>query len=254
MKIHSLIAASILVALLASCSASNKADQTVDDVYYSPGRAVGADQADKNTRNDYAYNSEEDNYLRMMVQNRSRWGSIDDYAYWNSYNTSAYGLSFGYSNFYGNYWNNCYSYNYNPYSYNYNPYLSYGYSPYYNHGYTYGSNYYNPGVYLKSGRANTGSYVNLGAYQNHTFSNQNYSNGNHNSFSNGNTPQTGVGRLLRTIVTGSNTPNTYNPARTFSSPGTSTYSPSASPSSSSSAPAAASSRSSSTSGGGGRRN
>lgn len=238
MKISNQIAGIILIGMLAGCSAANKTDQTVDDVYYSPGRAIGVDQGKNDVTNDeYAYNKEEDNYLRMKVQNPNRWSSIDDYAYWNSYNTTYYGLNtFGYSSIYNNYWNNYY----------YNPYLSigfysnyYGYDPYAYYSYNNGYNYYNPGVYYKTVRSNSGPKTNLGAYQNHTFNNQNYSNSNagHSNYVNGNTqPQTGVGRLLRTIVSGGNqnynTTPSYNPARTFSSPSTNTSTQSSSSSSS----------------------
>ena len=53
-----------MVALLASCSAAYKIDQTPDDVYYSPGKVVGEEQQKDNTnQDDYSYNKEDDNYL-----------------------------------------------------------------------------------------------------------------------------------------------------------------------------------------------
>lgn len=247
MKIYSIITGSVLVVMLAGCSAAYKTGQTTDDVYYSPAKADGADvQKNKVVENDYSYNQEDDNYLRMKVQNRSRWSSIDDYAYWNSYNTTSFGTNIGYSNYYNNYWNNSY------YAYNYNPYTNYSsgynyYNPYYgNYNYGYGNNNYKTGVYHKSPVANSGPRTNLNAYQNHTFSNQNSNNGSHTNFSNGNTPQTGVGRLLRTIVSGGTNNSTYNPARTYNNTNTNTHSPAA-PSSSS--PAPSNSRTSSTGGG-----
>src|ERR1700709_1603380 len=170
MTIKSLISGSLMVALLASCSAAYKTDQTPDDVYYSPGKVVGEEQQKTNTnQDDYSYNKEEDNYLRMKVQNPTLWGSLDDNSYWNSYNNySMYGGGYGFSSLgFNNYYGLGYSsylnigYNsYYPYYGNYNSYYGggYGYYPYY------GSSYYNPGTYVKYTRSNTGPKPSMGGY------------------------------------------------------------------------------------------
>ena len=145
--------------LLASCSTAYKQGQTPDDVYYSPAKEKTLAKADNNRNNDrYAgrnnddyqdnITSSEDQYLRMKIQNRYRWNTIDDYDYWSS-------PSYAFSNYYGynsfnplafNSWGMNYYYSpfasIQPYGWfnSYYPTYGYygGYSGYYGHGYGYG--------------------------------------------------------------------------------------------------------------------
>ncbi len=95
--------------LFSSCSSPYKGIQTPDDVYYSPQRAESVTAKNDNRYNDRYDRTEDDNYLRMRVQNRSRWCSIDDYSYWND---SRYYMDHYYYNSYNPHWNNWSSMNY----------------------------------------------------------------------------------------------------------------------------------------------
>jgi Beta-propeller domains of methanol dehydrogenase type len=103
----------ILAISLASCSAY-KTGQTPDDVYFSPGKVLQPKE-DVEYQEYQAYN--DDQYLKMKVQNNNLWSSIDDYDYWYD-SRYAFGLNYyspafmyyGYSNIYSPY----YSYYYNP--------------------------------------------------------------------------------------------------------------------------------------------
>jgi hypothetical protein len=97
-----------LAIVLASCSSAYRQAQTPDDVYYSPAKekertyASANDNrrqdnhARRNNNSDYEdyTSSSDDRYLRMKIQNRSRWGALDDYDYW-------YSPSYAFNNFYG---------------------------------------------------------------------------------------------------------------------------------------------------------
>jgi len=224
-----------LAILFASCSSAYRQAQTPDDVYFSPAKekertyasANDSKQTDnyasrnKNNYDDYTSSSEDD-YLRMKIQNRYRWGSLDDYDYWyspsyafnnyygyNSFNpflANSWGLSFYYSPFtsiqpYG--WFNSY---YPTYGY-YMPY-----SGYYGHGYGY--NYMPvfqtnvkraPGVH----RPLLGSYANMG--------NGGYNNSNNRSRN--------TGRYISPFNTGdsrySNRNNSFSNDNSYSRPSSS---------------------------------
>ena len=80
-----------LVMIVTGCSTAQKAASTPDDVYYSPApetRVYAEDRYEATAANN------DDNYLRMKVNNRYQWAAIDDYSYWND---SRY--DFGYSCF-----------------------------------------------------------------------------------------------------------------------------------------------------------
>ncbi len=179
--------------LLASCSTAYKQGQTPDDVYYSPAKEKTLAKADnnrsdnqyarRNNDDDYQDNmtSSEDQYLRMKIQNRYRWNTIDDYDYWSN-------PSFAFSNYYGynsfnplafNSWGMNYYYSpfasiqpygwFNSYYPTYGYYRSYGGS--YGHGYGYGySPVYvvNPTPRYNVHRPMLGGYVNngTGSYSN----------------------------------------------------------------------------------------
>jgi hypothetical protein len=82
--IYPLLAATVL---LASCSAAFKTAETPDDVYYSygPTQAARQERVEDDEYVSYWQNAD-DRYLRMKVQDRSRWSSIDDVNYWYGYN------------------------------------------------------------------------------------------------------------------------------------------------------------------------
>jgi hypothetical protein len=70
----------LLAASLVSSCATYQSGQTPDDVYYSPGREAIARTDKEDYEESYV---KDDNYLRRRVSNRYRWGSIDDFGYWN---------------------------------------------------------------------------------------------------------------------------------------------------------------------------
>src|SRR5882757_9672543 len=145
-QIYTFLAATLIV--LSSCSSSRKAAQTPDDVYYSPGSnktvAGGADQDEYSSRNqgEYYSTAPSDQYVRMKVQDPSRWSYFDDYSAYDSYYSPGlsaaygygypsygygYGLGFGFGSGFGlgfgdpyMCWNSYFLWNswYNPYSYN----------------------------------------------------------------------------------------------------------------------------------------
>ena len=111
--------------LLSGCSAAYKTGQTPDDVYYSKPKqsAVIVQQESKPTEGYQSYFSADDAYLRMKVQNGGRWNSIDDFDYWNGYNS------------------------YNPYMNPYNSGIYMNYNPYWGMStFSFGTGYYSPWV------------------------------------------------------------------------------------------------------------
>lgn len=156
---------SILVVMLAGCSTQYKTTQTPDDVYYSPAPPETGDKtAKKNNREEYqSYYSADDQYLRMKVNDRNRWSTIDDYSYW--YDTRYNGFTGNYNNYYlSNGYNhcscNCYG-NSIFYPGYYNPYIGSFYTGY-NTGYPYSNIYViNPKViHPNVNRPQLGSYSN----------------------------------------------------------------------------------------------
>jgi len=103
----------ITAAALSSCTTAYKTGQTPDDVYFSPTRPQDEyvrveEKEDKQYRYDDEYY--DDRYLRMKVQNRSQWSSLDD---WYAYDRYGYRANYYYGTYYNPYtsWN----YHYNPY-------------------------------------------------------------------------------------------------------------------------------------------
>lgn len=85
------LAFGLLAALaLTGCSSAFKMAGTPDDVYYSYGASkAGADTyAEAEEENGYAsyFDNADDRYLRMKVQDRNKWSTIDDVNYWYGYN------------------------------------------------------------------------------------------------------------------------------------------------------------------------
>ena len=101
----------ITAAALSSCTTAYKTGQTPDDVYFSPARPqdeyVRVEEKEEYRYNDNYY---DDRYLRMKVQNRTRWDYLDD---WYAYDRYGYRANY----YYGTYYNPYTSWNYyhNPY-------------------------------------------------------------------------------------------------------------------------------------------
>ena len=101
------------VAALSSCTTAYKTGQTPDDVYFSPARPqdeyVRVDKEDsRQYRSDDEYY--DDRYLRMKVNNRSRWNDFND---WYSYEKYGFGYNYTYGTYYNPY--NSWNYYHNPY-------------------------------------------------------------------------------------------------------------------------------------------
>ena len=122
MTLRTVLPAIIAIAAFSGCVSAYRTGQTPDDVYYSPARE-GAAYAQIDQRRDGRgsyrnndYYSYDDRWLRMRVANRYRWSAFDDYDWYDwRYNTWSY---HHYSPYYWNtYWNNYYYWNswYNPY-------------------------------------------------------------------------------------------------------------------------------------------
>jgi hypothetical protein len=180
-----IVAVSMLV--ISSCSTTNKASKTVDDVYYSPASGLPTSAKHQTIKDEYDeyISSNDDRYLQMKVQNRALWSSIDDYSYWNaplySYN-SFYGMPY-YNNYFSmGYYNNPFIGYYNPYfigmSYGmgwYNPYLSFGYTYGYNYSPYYSSVFVSKNPVVRTPAINT-SRPNLNSYNNRYYNISNNSN------------------------------------------------------------------------------
>lgn len=106
--------------LLSGCSSAFKTAQTPDDVYYSygvqPQRNIEREVADDNDVYRSYWESTDDQYLRMKVRDRDRWGTIDDVDYWYGYNNPntmwnpSWNVGF-------NFWNKPWAFN-NPWAFN----------------------------------------------------------------------------------------------------------------------------------------
>ncbi|WP_153800746.1 hypothetical protein [Foetidibacter luteolus] len=184
-----------VAAVMASCSSAYRTAQTPDDVYYSPAapraEARYADNRSTDDRYEEYMTTNDDQYLRMKVANRSRWNAIDDFDYWyDSRYDFGYGCAVSRSSMF---------YSFNPYFYRPMGYsLGWGYSPYVGYnwgygglGYSYawgGGGWYAPCytvVTYKNPRISTFRNTNyLNAYKNRTYSNANYNSYNNKRNSN----------------------------------------------------------------------
>lgn len=116
MKSSILLLAFTLI-LISSCTTAYKTGQTPDDVYFSPSppqnEYVSVEKKDekKYSGDDYY----EDRFLRMRVQNRSRWSELDDW-----YNYDRNSIYYYHSNYWNNPWTpyTSWNYHYNPYCHN----------------------------------------------------------------------------------------------------------------------------------------
>ena len=100
--------------ILSSCTTAYRTGQTPDDVYFSQERPQDEYVRVDKENDRYRYRNDDDfyddRYLRMKVQNRTRWDYLDD---WFAYDR--YGYRYNY--YYGSYFNpyTSWNYYYNPY-------------------------------------------------------------------------------------------------------------------------------------------
>ncbi len=234
-----LLGSLIAIALLTGCSAVYQSGQTPDDLYYSAGKDINeyavVNNAEAGERYQEYVSTMDDRYLRMKVANRNQWSSIDNNSYWNdmrynfpaaSYNYSYFnpyttGMHFGLSSGLGNY---------NPY----NPWNNWGVGAGL-YGYGNGLGWSNPAYTLiayvnpkLSLPATSTAGSNLNAYRNRSYNNYN-GNGGKGDWGTPSTSGSGnnsFGSLVRQVFSnpssngGSNT-NYDRPARTFSTPASS---------------------------------
>src|SRR5258708_26582303 len=71
--------------LLSSCSSVNKARQTPDDVYYSPGAPKQGYATAADNQDEYYSTAPSDRYVRMKSVDQARWSYFDDYNAYDSY-------------------------------------------------------------------------------------------------------------------------------------------------------------------------
>ncbi|HEX4851931.1 MAG TPA: hypothetical protein VFV08_14045, partial [Puia sp.] len=154
------------VLALSSCS-TYKNSQTPDDVYYSPGgtnQAAASSSSSNSNSNPEYYSTNNDQYVRMRVQDPDRWSYFDNYN----------------NDYYGGFGPSCFS----SVGFFMSPWVGFGYySPfsYWNSYYTWNSFYnpYYPGVVVvnpKVGSSNTYTKLNTfnpGSYTNTTYTRQN---------------------------------------------------------------------------------
>jgi uncharacterized membrane protein YgcG len=220
----------ITAAALSSCTTAYKTGQTPDDVYFSPAKPQDeyVRVKDQQQEEEYRYddNYYDDRYLRMKVQNRTRWDYLDDWYAYDRY-------SYRYNYYYGSY---------------YNPYTSWN---YYNNPYCRNNVIaYHPGTVSVAQNVPKPRTFNLASYTNTTYNNAN-SNIRMNSYkpgtigrpvyNNRNSKSNGFSNTVKQIFTGGNN----NSSNSNSSTPTRTYTPSSSSSSSSSGSSSGSSGSSS---------
>ena len=212
------------VAAFSSCTTAYKTGQTPDDVYFSPARPqdeyVRIDKEDsRRYRSDNEYY--DDRYLRMKVNNRSRWNDFND---WYSYEKYGSGYNYIYESYNNPY--NSWNYYYNPYYYN-PVIINSKNTTAYNRPRTFNLNTYNTSTPVNTNR-------NIFKYTGSEGSNNTYTAPrNSNSRSNSNS-----GNVLRDIFSSSNNNNSSsnsNSGKTNTS--SSSSSSSSSPSSSGSTPA-----------------
>ena len=225
----------ITAAVFSSCTTAYRSGQTPDDVYYSPARPqdeyVRVEERDDEYR--YDDNYYDDRYLRMKVQNRTRWNCLDD---WYAYDR--YGYRYNY--YYGTY---------------YNPYTSWNY--YYNPYCRNNVIVYHPGV---------GSIAQQNTPKPRSFNIASYTNTNYNVANNNvnmktykpnigrpvyNNSNRGISNSLKQIFNGNNSSNNNYNSNSNSAPSRS-YSPSSSSSGSSNSSSGSSSSGSSSGGGASR--
>ena len=71
----------VAVFSITSCTSVYKNTQMPDDLYYAPTTPKVDEEKEKTEEE--KEQEREDRFIKQKVQNRARWNSIDDYAYWN---------------------------------------------------------------------------------------------------------------------------------------------------------------------------
>ncbi|WP_026763815.1 hypothetical protein [Sediminibacterium salmoneum] len=167
-----------LVTILSGCSTAYQSGQTPDDVYFSPGEdgETYAYASGKNSDDRYQeyVSTMDDRYLRMKVANRDRWGTIDNFSYWNDMRYDFSPFSFGYAHSMNPWRLNPYVMNPWNIGFNYYPGLN-AWNNLYGGGFL-GGSYYAPGVFGTGFFGTGGGYVTPIGLNNPFFSVFNYSN------------------------------------------------------------------------------
>lgn len=205
--------------IFTGCSTAYRAAQTPDDVYYSPAKEAREEEpVAKRDRYQEYISDQDDRFLRMKVQDRNRWGAIDDYGYWydSRYDYNTYNSNIYLGNRYA--WNN---WGYNT--------LGYGGGIFYPNYYGY-NGYYSavyPVVYYKNPKVYTGvtGKSNLSTYNNTRYSNQN------SIYTKGTQPNGNFGNLVKRVFTNTNSNTNGNNNNSYDRPAR-TIEPSSTPSSS----------------------
>ncbi|HEY1870568.1 MAG TPA: hypothetical protein VGG71_05880, partial [Chitinophagaceae bacterium] len=120
---YSILLLAVSAAILGGCASAYKTGQTPDDVYYSPERQHNEYVQVKDNNEDQYITDDQysgDQYLRMKVQNRALWSTLDDPYYYTPF-APQYGFGISYYNMWDMYspWSPYVSWNYY-----YNPYCS----------------------------------------------------------------------------------------------------------------------------------
>ena len=213
----------LTVAVLSSCTSAYKTGQTPDDVYYSPVRPQAAyvqtETKEEERPTQYSDDYYEDRFLRMRIEDRYRWSTLDDYYFNNAYAYNSFG------NYYSlnSPWNSYFAWNchYNPY---------YGGIPYYPGGVIIKT----PRNYNPPSRAlvfNPNSY-NIRTTGTTSSGSKGLSNNYYNRYNNNNRSNNTLGESIRKVFSNNNGSGSYNSGSNSSSPSRS-YSPSSGSSSSS---------------------
>ena len=141
---------------LSSCTSVYKNTQMPDDLYYAP-TTTEVKEKEEEKKEEEKVKEREDNFIRLKVQNPTRWSTIDDYTYWND-------VRFNHCNCYCN--NNSINWNNNVWSNNYQN--QYWYNNF-NNPYTLFIPYVAPTIVK-----NTSSFSPIKSFNNNTTNNTNF--------------------------------------------------------------------------------
>lgn len=222
----------ITAAAISSCTSAYRSGQTPDDVYYSPTREQDEYvRVEENDDRQYRYDDEyyDDRYLRMKVQNRSRWDDLNDWYFYDRY-------SYTHNYYWGTYNNpyNSWNYYYNPYCHNSNVIIVNPKQPTNQITYTKPRNF-SLGGYTNTTYSNTNNISNIKIAPKPGISRPVFNNSNtyNNSSTNRKTNSKGLGNSIREIFKSNNSYNTDNNS-TNSNTNNRSYTPSSSSSNNSS--------------------
>lgn len=220
MKLKFALLVFLLSSFLFSCKSTYKNAQTPDDLYFSP-----IEKVEKKIKISSDIANKDDDYLRMRINNRNLWRSIDDFNYWHdSRFLSCSNLYFPNSL---NNWNNwglfngcnscCQIFNSHNSFLGQNLFYNNFYSPFYNMGYYSWNNPVNCFVsYFNPKSVKAFSKNNTIAYSNPKYNNVNYNRINSSSYPKGSVINSD--NRVRTIRSSDDDARTFsNPSRTFES-------------------------------------